>query len=93
MNLVVSLIHHDVAHPVVVASEKDPKLEFANAPLPKAERVTQPLGIAVRAAWPHVVPVVAVPRGDSLASLVTHGARLCAAGTAVSRVEAVFLQI
>ncbi|MBV9001055.1 MAG: hypothetical protein JO304_18490 [Solirubrobacterales bacterium] len=39
VNLVVTLVHDDLAHAIVVAAERDAELEFADVPFSEAERM------------------------------------------------------
>jgi hypothetical protein len=71
-DFVLTVLHHDVADPAVVTTERDPKFQFADAPLPETEGMTEPLGVTVRTGRPHLLPGVGVPRVDALTGFVTH---------------------
>jgi hypothetical protein len=52
VDLVVVLIHDDLAHPSVVTAERDPKLKLTAIALPEPERVTELLRPSVRTRGP-----------------------------------------
>jgi hypothetical protein len=51
VNVVIPLVDDDLADAVVEATERDAKLELADAPLPEPERVGESLRVAVGTAW------------------------------------------